>query len=143
MPKSRLDLRPQDQQPQEQQTGLIDPNDPFLLALPLAASPEWNEHHADEAEAAPSTAPSNATTITNQRRRSSRLLDLHRLRHASVEERIEILRLHRSQQQQRELGLVGGGESEEQRGRRARLADRLLVRLRVRTRTLSPPPAPS
>ncbi|KAK1827592.1 hypothetical protein QBC39DRAFT_174779 [Podospora conica] len=78
-----------------------------------------------------------ASSARGDRRRSStpRILDLHRLRHASVEERIEILRRHRSQQQEQ---VSAEPESEEQRGRRARLADRLRDTFRVRTRTQSP-----
>lgn len=72
--------------------------------------------------------------ISQPNRRSSRLLDLHRLRHASVEERIEILRRHRSQQQ--ETTQPGGHEAE--RHHRARLADRLRDKFRIRTRTQSP-----
>ncbi|KAK3952930.1 hypothetical protein QBC32DRAFT_258920 [Pseudoneurospora amorphoporcata] len=41
------------------------------------------------------------SSTPRERRRSSRILDLHRLRAASIEERIEILRRHRAQQQHR------------------------------------------
>ncbi|KAK0639311.1 hypothetical protein B0T16DRAFT_463002 [Cercophora newfieldiana] len=110
-PLCRLDLRP------EGEKGTTDgPDDPSQLAPPLAT--EWND-------------PEGSSTAGRERRRSSRLLDFHRLRQASVEERIEILRRHRSQQQP-----PADGDPEE-RGRRARLADRLRA-FRIRTRTQSP-----
>lgn len=116
-PLCRLDLRPHDEQ---------NPEDPHHLAPPLAG--EWNEN--------------NAQTTQQQRRKSLRFLDLHRLRHASVEERIEILRRHRSQQQLRESqppqSSSSGSttaDSEEHHSRRASLADRLRDKFRVHTTT--------
>ncbi|KAL2016348.1 hypothetical protein VTK56DRAFT_3834 [Thermocarpiscus australiensis] len=139
-PLCRLDLRPRDEQ--IGQTG-VDPSNPLQLAPPLSA--EWNDH--DEGGGG----RGGGQSITAQRRRSSRLLDLHRLRHATVEERIEILRRHRSQQQQQQQQRSSGqrpaeegtaappGESEEQqRGRAARLAERLRDTFRIRTRAQSP-----
>lgn len=80
---------------------------------------------------------------TTQRRRSSRLLDLHRLRHASVEERIEILRRHRSQQQQETSPSAShatgeNGRESPERGIRAKLSDRLREKFHIRTRTQPP-----
>ncbi|KAK4186565.1 E3 ubiquitin-protein ligase SDIR1 [Podospora australis] len=130
-PLCRLDLRPHSEQSNAS-------DDPLHLAPPLAEG--WH----DDAE--------NITTTRQQRRRSSRLLDLHRLRNASIEERIEILRRHRSQQQLRETAAAAAATEsqpqpteteEQQRGRRAKLSDRLRDRFRVRTRTqqpLNPPP---
>lgn len=115
LPNSRLDLRPQSEQGED-------------LAPPL--SDVWN----GDLEGSAST----STTI-QQRRRSYRLLDLHRLRQATVEERIEILRRHRSQQQERESA-TAAADSDEQRSRRASLADRLKDKFRVRTRAQSPAP---
>jgi len=112
--RSRLDLRPQGEK------GTIDGTDGQpQLAPPLAA--DWNEN--DE-NAGPS-----------RERRRSRLLDFHRLRQASVEERIEILRRHRSQQQQ-DTSVSNEGDPEE-RSRRAKLTDRLREKFRIRTRTQS------
>ncbi|KAK4204665.1 hypothetical protein QBC40DRAFT_83384 [Triangularia verruculosa] len=115
-PLCRLDLRPHSEQNAE---------DPNQLAPPLSG--EWSDNH-------------NGQTTTQQRRKSLRFLDLHRLRHASVEERIEILRRHRSQQQLRESQppqTASSGstavESEEGHNRRASLADRLRDRFRVHT----------
>ncbi|KAK4226445.1 hypothetical protein QBC38DRAFT_228835 [Podospora fimiseda] len=118
-PLCRLDLRPQSEQ------GESNAGD---LAPPLAD--EWSEGGATS---------TTSTTTNQQRRRSYRLLDLHRLRQASVEERIEILRRHRSQQQEMTTG-AANTDSEEQRGRRASLADRLKDKFRVRTRAQSPDP---
>ncbi|KAK4102608.1 hypothetical protein N658DRAFT_423635 [Parathielavia hyrcaniae] len=137
-PLCRLDLRPQSRQTRD---GVVDLDDSLHFAPPLAAAEYWTDHDNDN------DSNTNPTSTTRQhhhhhRRRSSLFLDLHRLRHASVEERIEILRRHRThRQQQRESAPApaGGGETEEQRGRRARLADRLRERFRIRTRTLGPP----
>ncbi|KAK0674441.1 hypothetical protein QBC41DRAFT_492 [Cercophora samala] len=114
-PLCRLDLRPHDEQ---------NPEDPHQLAPPLAG--EWNDN-------------SSGQTTQQQRRKSLRFLDLHRLRHASVEERIEILRSHRSQQQLRESQPPQSSsgsttaDSEEHHSRRASLADRLRDKFRVHT----------
>ncbi|KAK3387677.1 hypothetical protein B0H63DRAFT_163293 [Podospora didyma] len=116
-PLCRLDLRPQGEDTAA--TGFENLGE---LAPPLAA--EWNEQDDSTAGATPT-----------QRRRASRFLDLHRLRHASVEERIEILRRHRSQQQP---ASAGSQPDHEERGRRARLADRLRDKFHIRTRAQSP-----
>ncbi|KAK4207020.1 E3 ubiquitin-protein ligase SDIR1 [Rhypophila decipiens] len=81
-------------------------------------------------------ADTNAQQPANERRRSSRLLDLHRLRHASVEERIEILRLHRTQsrqQQQPRDRTQAQTDPEDTDGHRARLTDRLRDKFKIRT----------
>ncbi|KAK0704975.1 hypothetical protein B0H67DRAFT_366801 [Lasiosphaeris hirsuta] len=114
-PLCRLDLRPAGEK-----VGTDNAEDPLQQPPPLSA------YDAEEAGA-----PS------RERRRSSRILDLHRLRQATVEERIEILRRHRSQQQASTTSQSSEGDSEE-RGRRARLADRLRDTFRIRTRTQSP-----
>ncbi|KAK3304541.1 uncharacterized protein B0T15DRAFT_245228 [Chaetomium strumarium] len=128
-------------------------NDPFLRSPPLAAAENWSTH-GDSSSNTDHHNGDTAGSNSQQRRRSSRFLDLHRLRHASVEEVIEILRRHRSQQQQQQResaphAVDGNGEAEDQRGRRARLADRLKERFHIRTRvqgpagaeiTLPPPP---
>ncbi|KAK1754567.1 hypothetical protein QBC47DRAFT_220971 [Echria macrotheca] len=111
-PLCRLDLRPQ-----SDRIADGSPDDHLQLAPPLSV--EWTD--ADEGLG------------PNRERRRSRLLDLHRLRQATVEERIEILRRHRSQQQ----GPAAEGDSEEP-GRRARLADRLRDRFRIRTLATRP-----
>ncbi|OIW27945.1 hypothetical protein CONLIGDRAFT_682953 [Coniochaeta ligniaria NRRL 30616] len=120
-PLCRLDLRPRNED--ELDGTLVDgavADDVNQLPPPLEAEAAENEQH------------------TSQRnRRSSRLLDLHRLRHASVEERIEILRRHRSQQQ--ETGQSGDHDGETaEHHHRSKLSDRLRDKFRIRTRTQSP-----
>ncbi|SPO03427.1 uncharacterized protein DNG_06110 [Cephalotrichum gorgonifer] len=73
---------------------------------------------------------------TSQRRRISKLLDLSRLRHASPEERIQALRQYRHSQAQEAAPPTGDDHVD--RGRRARLADKLRDKFRIRTRTQSP-----
>ncbi|KAL1876913.1 hypothetical protein VTK73DRAFT_8990 [Phialemonium thermophilum] len=124
-PLCRLDLRPRDGDP-ESATNVDE-----LTQLPPPLEVDGGDA---------------ASNNHSQRRRSSRLLDLHRLRHASVEERIEILRRHRSQQQQSAVTAATGVSDRESssadlsdRHGRARLADRLRERFRIRTRAQSPP----
>ncbi|OLN95275.1 E3 ubiquitin-protein ligase [Colletotrichum chlorophyti] len=73
---------------------------------------------------------------TTQRRRI-RLFDLNRLRHASAEERIQILRQYRTQHQGQEtLDGLANAEHEDRndRSRRAKLAIKLRDKFRIRTR---------
>lgn len=124
---SRLDLRPpnegSDDSPAADESGELPP--------PLEAEAGGNEHQ----------------TASQRNRRSSRLLDLHRLRHASVEERIEILRRHRSAQQETSHAGDHEGETSE-RHHRSRLSDKLRDKFKIRTRTqppgrTAPDPGPS
>ncbi|KAI1506551.1 hypothetical protein F5X99DRAFT_7607 [Biscogniauxia marginata] len=64
-----------------------------------------------------------------QRRRRSRLLDWNRLRHASVDERIQALRQYRQSQQD------GGADDEH---RHSRITERMRERLHLRARAPSP-----
>ncbi|KAH8888217.1 hypothetical protein GQ53DRAFT_767721 [Thozetella sp. PMI_491] len=114
-PLCRLDLRPP-----EEQDNVVTPDDILQVPLPPPLDADGNEVQ-------------DGGSSSNQARRSSRLLDLHRLRHASVEERMDILRRHVSQPQQ--SGSSPDGDAEEH-GRRARLADRLRDKFRIHTRTL-------
>ncbi|KAJ0298910.1 hypothetical protein COL5a_011817 [Colletotrichum fioriniae] len=108
-PLCRLDLRPQGE--------AENPSDE--LPPPL----ELDGHESDGSS-------------TSQRRRT-RLFDLNRLRHASAEERIQALRQYRTQHQvQGEAGsstVDVGGEERNDRSRRARLADKLRDKFRIRT----------
>jgi len=72
-----------------------------------------------------------------QRRRSSRFFDLNRLRHASVEERIEVLRRYR-RESQRQTPCDGAADGEDARKQSAKLSNRLRDRFRIRTRAQSP-----
>lgn len=97
--------------------------------------PEQRDDTADDAGMAPPLeldGPHDDARTVAQRMRVSRILDLARLRHASPEERIQALRQYRRSQVQ-EAGEDGGD-----RGRRARVADRLRDRFRVLTRAQSP-----
>jgi hypothetical protein len=68
-------------------------------------------------------------------RRRTRFFDLSRLRHASPEERIQVLRQMR-RDQPNEAGSISGDSHE--RSRRAKVADRLRDKFRIRTRQQSP-----
>lgn len=117
---SRLDLHAQNRR----SSNPNNPVDPFLSAPPLGAAETWND-----------------TNPQQQRRRSSRssrLLDLHRLRNATVDERIDYLRQHRATMRQYPGPEASDWEIAEQRGRSARLADRLRERFHIRTRAQSP-----
>ncbi|KAI1418144.1 hypothetical protein F5Y13DRAFT_150656 [Hypoxylon sp. FL1857] len=122
-PLCRLDLRPHDEeheekvsipvhQPETASDGPVDGH--------LAPSPE------DEGDGA-------------QRRRRSRLLDWNRLRHASVDERIQALRQYRQSQQ----GTTSGNSSAEDQNRHAKLSDRLREKFHIRTRAHPPAGSPS
>ncbi|KAB5582665.1 RING-7 protein [Coniochaeta sp. 2T2.1] len=123
-PLCRLDLRPQNEAssdgnaPENSAADFTAVDGIMQLPPPLEAEGAENEQQT-----------------SHRNRRSSRLLDLNRLRHASVEERIEILRRHRSQQQ--ETNQTEEGETAE-RHHRSRLSDKLRDKFRIRTRTQSP-----
>ncbi|KAI8634134.1 hypothetical protein F5Y19DRAFT_470306 [Xylariaceae sp. FL1651] len=134
-PLCRLDLRPPETiEPEEDDEASATPD-------PTAAAAA-NTHLALPAET-DSPAVSDAT----HRRRRSRLLDWNRLRHASVDERIQALRLYRQSQQ----GSEPTSSVIEDERRHSRLTDRLRERFHVRSEprsnTQSPdssnPPAPS
>ncbi|KAK3315307.1 hypothetical protein B0H66DRAFT_340860 [Apodospora peruviana] len=133
-PLCRLDLRPQGSDKQGP-PGSSDSEEAFSQQLPPPLAGDLSEQQQQH--------ESNGSSSGGGRRRHSRLLDLQRLRHASVEERIEILRLHRtqSQQHQRQQQQQRGEETEREEGRRARLTDRLRDKFRIRTtqRGHSPP----
>ncbi|KAF8864310.1 hypothetical protein BDZ45DRAFT_34253 [Acephala macrosclerotiorum] len=84
------------------------------------------------------TAAENASAegSTHQRSRASRLLDLHRVRHAPADERIAALRRLREQSQ-----TEAEPADAEEPSRRARLTGRLRDTFRIRTRTQNTPPA--
>ena len=113
---SRLDLRPNKG---EAEGGAS--QDVTQLAPPLE---DGGDHEAGE------------TSTQGQRRRSSRFFDLNRLRHASVEERLEVLRRYRSENQTDPTTNAADGEDE--RKRSAKLTNRLRDKFRIRTRAQSP-----
>lgn len=106
----------------------------FLSRLDLRPEHEEGEGAGDENADAPplgaDVTEAGSTSNLNASRRRSRLFDLTRLRHASVEERIEALRRIRTEQRS-----GSAASNEEDRQGRARLSDRLRDRFRVRTRT--------
>ncbi|POS69216.1 RING-7 protein [Diaporthe helianthi] len=102
----------------------------------LDLRPEQGESGDDErnenSEAPPLGADVNDTGESlNSSRSRSRLFDLHRLRHATVEERIEVLRRYRTEQRS------GSSASNDEEGRdRSGLTNRLREKFRIRTRAV-------
>ncbi|KAI1135894.1 hypothetical protein F5Y05DRAFT_393765 [Hypoxylon sp. FL0543] len=117
-PLCRLDLRPHEEDEEE-------------VGIPLHQPDTAGEGSVDN-HLAPS--PENEGDGA-QRRRRSRLLDWNRLRHASVDERIQALRQYRQSQQ-------GNGSAEDQ-NRHTRLSDRLREKFHIRTRAHPPTNPPS
>ncbi|KAI1805741.1 hypothetical protein F4811DRAFT_560952 [Daldinia bambusicola] len=117
-PLCRLDLRPH-----EEGEGDNDGIWPSIHPDPVNNNPV-DSHLApppeDEVEA-------------SQRRRRSRLLDWNRLRHATVDERIQALRQYRQTQ----------GVTAEDQNRHAKLSDRLREKFHIRTRAHPPSDLPS
>ncbi|KAM3078107.1 hypothetical protein ACMFMG_002592 [Clarireedia jacksonii] len=112
-PLCRHDLRPTTTNPEND--GEIPP--------PLSDQGEnGNEHTAGATE----------TSEHPSRRRVSRFIDLHRLRHAPPDERIAALRRLREQSQQEGTEISNG--SAEEGNRRASMTDRLRNKFRIRTR---------
>ncbi|EJT69373.1 RING-7 protein [Gaeumannomyces tritici R3-111a-1] len=119
--------------------------DPWLINVSgtcplcrLDLQPHNDETSPDGGQLSPPLGPDPETTVSpRQTRRSSRLFDLARLRHASVEERIEGLRQYRHESR------VAGGDAneEDERSSTSRLTQRLREKFRVRTRAQSPPQA--
>ncbi|KAL0940716.1 E3 ubiquitin-protein ligase [Colletotrichum truncatum] len=105
-PLCRLDLRPQ---------GDNTENPTEELPPPL----ELDGHETD----------GSSTT----QRRPGRLFDLNRLRNASAEERIQALRQYRTQQQSQGEAEERSGAEPDERSRRAKLADKLRDKFRIRT----------
>ncbi|KAI0845753.1 hypothetical protein F5Y00DRAFT_245564 [Daldinia vernicosa] len=123
-PLCRLDLRPHEEEDEEGGEGAWAPAYPDIMShgpvdSHLAPPPE------DEADA-------------TQRRRRSRLLDWNRLRHATVDERIQALRQYRQTQ-----GVTAGNGSAEDQNRHAKLSDRLREKFHIRTRAHPPSDLPS
>lgn len=102
---SRLDLRPR------REDGSFENDGDDALPPPL---------EPDEVEGGP-----------QQQHGASRALDLHRLRHASVEERILALRQYRTERGEAPSDTGSEGGSDRRSGKR--LADRLRDRFRIRT----------
>lgn len=112
---SRLDLRPQSAAEGE--------------ASSVPASRDGAEVDGHLAPIEADTADMNA----NQRRRRSRLTDWNRLRHASVDERIQALRQYRQSEQA--AASASGPRPADDQTRHPKLADRLREKFHIRTRT--------
>jgi len=112
--RSRLDLRPQADKDKDGNPSAVED-----AALPPPLDIEVNDGEETSAN----------------RKRTSRFFDLNRLRHASAQERIEVLRQYRTEQPD------GGASADlgaEDRSRKARVADKLRDKFRIRTRAQSP-----
>ncbi|KAI0513176.1 hypothetical protein F5B22DRAFT_647989 [Xylaria bambusicola] len=132
-PLCRLDLRPpEDAEGEEDDTPATQDAAPTAGGL-LAPPPDTREGNAPESAAA---------ADETHRRRRSRLFDWNRLRHASVDERLQALRQYRQSQQ------ASDGAADDER-RHSRLTDRLRERLHIRSESRSnattpePPAAPA
>ncbi|KAI2625492.1 hypothetical protein GGS21DRAFT_304639 [Xylaria nigripes] len=133
-PLCRLDLRPPEDIEREETGGAV--------PSPEAATTTANNHSTPSTGAEQAPESTGNPEVTHRSRRS-RLLDWNRLRHASVDERLQALRLYRQTQQ----GSDQTGAADDDR-RHSRLADRLRrlhIRSDMRSRTATPetPPPPS
>ncbi|KAI1388767.1 uncharacterized protein F4822DRAFT_256916 [Hypoxylon trugodes] len=123
-PLCRLDLRPQEGEQNETDEGTdsTTPHD--------AGGDNTIDNHL--------VPPSEGAGDGNQGRRISRLLDWNRLRHASVDERIQALRQYRQSQ-----GTSSGNASTEDQNHHTKLSDRLREKFHIRTRAHPPNDSPS
>ncbi|CAK7216905.1 hypothetical protein SBRCBS47491_002982 [Sporothrix bragantina] len=132
-PLCRLDLRPNDGE-----TDSVAAEGDASMAPPLDA-----EASTSAAVAATDASSADASGAGNRRR--TRLFDLHRLRHATAEERIEALRRYRAENQAEngvdagaETGFSGSTANGEEDHNHERLSRRLRDKFRIRTRAQSP-----
>ncbi|KAI0472466.1 hypothetical protein F4859DRAFT_484294 [Xylaria cf. heliscus] len=141
-PLCRLDLRPpEDIEREENGEAAAAPDaDATATATATAAA---TAAPADGHLAPPAETDQAATGETTHRRRRSRLLDWNRLRHASVDERLQALRQYRQSQQGSDP--ASGGADDERR--HSRLTDRLRGRFHIRSESrgdaATPSPAPT
>lgn len=116
---SRLDLRPREVEEAEEASEARDE----VPQLDEASPADGHSAHVPEDDG---DGP--------QRRRISRFLDWNRLRHASVDERIQALRQYRESQQD----ATPGPSSAEDQNQHTRLSDRLREKFHIRTRAHPP-----
>lgn len=127
-PLCRLDLRPAESEQNPQS-----PQSPQSPQGPQNSSEENLPPPLDSDETVYPAAAS------YPHRRASRLFDLNRLRHASVEERIEVLRRYRSEAQtEHHASSMEGAAGEDELSSSARLTRRLRDRFRILTHAQSP-----
>lgn len=115
-PLCRLDLHP----PKSIDDDDDDDGDSAQLPPPLGADPGFE---------------GSARGANRENQRHLRFFDLSRLRHASTEERIEVLRRYRTESRE---GLPSHADAEEERSRTSQLSARLRERFRVLTRVQPP-----
>ncbi|KAI1447513.1 hypothetical protein F5Y02DRAFT_29681 [Annulohypoxylon stygium] len=118
-PLCRLDLRPREVEEAEEASEARDE----VPQLDEASPADGHSAHVPEDDG---DGP--------QRRRISRFLDWNRLRHASVDERIQALRQYRESQQD----ATPGPSSAEDQNQHTRLSDRLREKFHIRTRAHPP-----
>ncbi|XDG03290.1 hypothetical protein ABKA04_002905 [Annulohypoxylon sp. FPYF3050] len=118
-PLCRLDLRPREVEEAEEASEARDE----VPQLDEAGPADGHSAHVPEDDG---DGP--------QRRRISRFLDWNRLRHASVDERIQALRQYRQSQQD----ATPGPSSTEDQNQHTRLSDRLREKFHIRTRAHPP-----
>ncbi|KAI8956033.1 hypothetical protein F4801DRAFT_574236 [Xylaria longipes] len=116
-PLCRLDLRPLEDAEREE-------NDEAAAAPDATTTTPADGHLAPPAETEQAVAGE-----TTHRRRRSRLLDWNRLRHASVDERLQALRQYRQSQQ----GSDPASSSADDERRHSRLTSRLRERFHIRS----------
>ncbi|KAI1340118.1 hypothetical protein F5Y15DRAFT_64898 [Xylariaceae sp. FL0016] len=119
-PLCRLDLRPQGTS--EGQSS--EPSSPTVQQRDSQSAPQAEGDAAD--------------LDSTQRRRRSRLLDWNRLRHASVDERIQALRQYRQSQQ-----VLNSAPNASEEQTRPTISDRMRERFHLRPRAQSPEDASS
>lgn len=112
---SRLDLRPPEDTEREESDEAAAPPNATAPAESTLAPPAETDQPATSGE-------------TTHRRRRSRLLDWNRLRHASVDERLQALRQYRQSQQGSD---PTSGNADDER-RHSRLTNRLRERFHAR-----------
>ncbi|KAI0453199.1 hypothetical protein F5B21DRAFT_307050 [Xylaria acuta] len=121
-PLCRLDLRPPEDVEREE-------NDDEAAATSDATTTAATTTPADGHLAPPAETDQAAAGETTHRRRRSRLLDWNRLRHASVDERLQALRQYRQSQQGSDPASSGADDER----RHSRLTDRLRERFHIRS----------
>ncbi|RWA04726.1 hypothetical protein EKO27_g10378 [Xylaria grammica] len=130
-PLCRLDLRPPEDIEREENGEAAGSQD-------ATAATTANGHLAPPAETSQTPEPPAAAGEETHRRRRSRLFDWNRLRHASVDERLQALRQYRQSQQ----GVDPTSSAVDDERRHSRLTDRIRERFHLRGDSRSSAAAP-
>ncbi|KAI5927994.1 hypothetical protein F4810DRAFT_705889 [Camillea tinctor] len=132
-PLCRLDLRPHEETGEDEGSSEGTHHSATAEGQHTTPTGSQNSPTSDNLQVPPDGDGLNADTA--QRRRRSRLLDWNRLRHASVDERIQALRQYRQSQQ----GLAATTNTgAEESNNHSRLTDRVRERLHLHHRAPSP-----